>query len=543
MTDRVNVCDTYSRKARSITCTSGWRVVVVLALTTFIPMWSIYAKSSLRSLERRIVDKEKRFGQIYTPGFLVKDILDFAGYKSEENILEKHVIDNSCGDGAFLLEVVRRYCKAYSQLHGKKQKKELSLQLHKYIHGIELDVVSYGECLRNLKKLAEELDLPLVNWDVRNADTMTVAEFDGMMDFVVGNPPYVRVHNLDKDFQRVKRYRFCDGGMTDLYLVFYEIGLRMLAQNGRLCYIAPSSWINSVAGKNMREHLQSAGCLRGIIDLQHYQAFNATTYTAITLLENGYSGDSLVYNVYEGPNRIHFIDNIDYKDAFFDGALFLGDKKTLAEFKKMKTAQVPSLVEVKNGFATLADDVFIADSFSFSRFTIPVIKASTGKWYKAFYPYDTDGNPIAREKVFSDVRVASYLEGSKEILLKGRHETECPDWFRYGRTQALKDVRLRKYAINTVIRDVASIKLNAVPEGAGVYSGLYIITDVPEKRLREVILCDDFIQYVSLLKKYKSGGYYTFNSRELKQYLNYKLQEVKLMRHGCRQHQMLLPFD
>ena len=69
------------------------------------------------------------------------------------------------------------------------------------------------------------------------------------------------------------------------------------------------------------------------------------------------------------------------------------------------------------------------------------------------------------------------------------------------------------------------------------------MTDVPEKRLREVILCDDFIQYVSLLKKYKSGGYYTFNSRELKQYLNYKLQEVKLMRHGCRQHQMLLPFD
>ena len=543
MTNRVNVCDTYSCKARSISCTSVWRIVVILVLTLFIPLWSINAKSFLTSSGRKIMDKEKRFGQIYTPEFLVKDILDFAGYKSDENILEKHVIDNSCGDGAFLLEVVRRYCKAYSQLHGKKQRKKLSLQLHKYIHGIELDVIAYGECLRNLDKLAEELEIPPVNWDVRNTDTMTVDEFDGMMDFVVGNPPYVRVHNLDKDFQRVKRYRFCDGGMTDLYLVFYEIGLRMLAQHGRLCYIAPSSWINSIAGKNMREHLQATGCLRGIIDLQHYQAFNATTYTAITLLENGYRGDRFTYNVYEGPNQIYFVDNIDYADAFFDSALFLGDKKTLVEFKKMKTAQVPSLVEVKNGFATLADDIFIADSFPFSRFTIPVIKASTGKWYKAFYPYDTDGNPIAREMIFSDVHVASYLNGCKEILLKGRHETDCPDWFRYGRTQALKDVRLRKYAINTVIRDVASIKLNAVPEGAGVYSGLYIITDVPEKQLRDAILCDDFVQFVSLLKKYKSGGYYTFNSRELKQYLNYKLNESKQMRRRCQQHQMLLHFD
>ena len=35
----------------------------------------------------------------------------------------------------------------------------------------------------------------------------------------------------------------------------------------------------------------------------------------------------------------------------------------------------------------------------------------------------------------------------------------------------------------------------------------------------------DQVNYVKLLKNYKSGGYYTFASKDLEQYLNYKLSE------------------
>ena len=87
----------------------------------------------------------------------------------------------------------------------------------------------------------------------RHANALEVDDYDGEMDFVVGNPQYVRVHNLADSFNRVKRYHFCADGMTDLYLVFYEIGLGMLRDGGRPCYISPSSWFNSLAGRNMRE--------------------------------------------------------------------------------------------------------------------------------------------------------------------------------------------------------------------------------------------------------------------------------------------------
>jgi adenine-specific DNA-methyltransferase len=377
----------------------------------------------------------------------------------------------------------------------------------------------------------KDFDIPSVEWDIQNADTMMVHEFDGRMDYVVGNPPYVRVHNLNTNLSRVKRYMFCDGGMTDLYLVFYEIGLTMLAKRGRLCYITPSSWINSMAGKNMREHFRYSGCLKGIIDLQHFQPFNATTYTAICLLENSWNCDKFSYSVYDSPKTIRHIDDLKYEDAFFDGALYLGDKQTLQSFKSIKTAKVPSFVKVKNGFATLADNVFISNAFPFDSMTIPVIKASTGKWRKAFYPYDKYGKPLSRNEIFANKRIAEYLEQHKKLLLKGRNEVSCPNWYLYGRTQALKDVWTNKYSINTVVRDVSSIKFNVVPNGMGVYSGLYIISDVSEESLRTALLSDDFIKYISVLKKYKSGGYYTFNSKELKQFLDFKLATMSPVQH------------
>lgn len=55
--------------------------------------------------DKRSKTKTKNNGQVYTPDFLVSNILDYVGY-TDGNILQKHVIDNSCGDGAFLCCIV-----------------------------------------------------------------------------------------------------------------------------------------------------------------------------------------------------------------------------------------------------------------------------------------------------------------------------------------------------------------------------------------------------------------------------------------------------
>ena len=468
--------------------------------------------------------KVKHSGQVFTPDYLVGEILDCAGYTGR-SVLHSHIIDNSCGDGAFLCAVVERYCRAFFETDSDKTR--LKDELEAYIHGIEIDCEAYRCCMANLEAAAASFGLRGVEWDVRNADTLQEHRYDGRMDFVVGNPPYVRVHNLDDSYADVKAYRFAGGGMTDLYLVFFEIGLNMLKKGGCLCYITPSSWINSLAGANMRAYIQRTHCMDELIDLGHFQPFKATTYTMITRMAKDCRYDRFRYCSYDGEKRKKtLVEELGYGDAFIQGSLMLGPLPALKRYADMLRSGCRPFVRVKNGFATLADNVFISDGFPFASYVIDVIKASTGKWRKAFFPYDSKGKPCFKDEVFGDDVLSRYLQDNKEKLLKGRSEAQCPGWYLYGRTQALKDVFVDKCSVNTVIKDVGSVKLNAVGAGKGVYSGLYIVGNVSYDMLLSVLKSEKFIDYIKLLKKYKSGGYYTFNSKDLELYLNYNLDII-----------------
>lgn len=466
----------------------------------------------------------KHSGQVFTPDYLVNLILDEAGY-SGPDILRKHCIDNSCGDGAFLCEIVSRYIKAFLETDGDTS--ELPNEIFTYIHGIEIDSVAYDTCLDNLKATCASFGIDCVHFDISNADTLSSDHFDGKMDFVIGNPPYVRVHNLDDSYDAVKTFSFASGGMTDLYLVFFEKGFRMLKAGGKLCYITPSSWLNSVAGGVMRDYIRRHHNLVSLIDLGHFQAFKATTYTVISLFQKGVRRKTFSYNVFDPKTSGKtLIENLTFSEIDINSCFYLSNHTTLESLRNILSTPLPKYVSAKNGFATLADKVFIADSFPFEDFVIPVIKASTGKWYRAFFPYDNNGKPYSRDRIFNNPEIARYLEAKKSDLLKGTPEEDNPCWYLYGRTQALKDVASDKLSINTTVKDVKSLKINKVPAGSGLYSGLYILTDIDFAVVERILRSDKFISYISSLKKYKSGGYYTYNSKDLESFLNYEIQKL-----------------
>jgi adenine-specific DNA-methyltransferase len=94
--------------------------------------------------------KIKNLGQVYTPKHIVNDMLDLIAYKGEQ-ILQKHIIDNSCGNGAFLVEIIERYIKAYKQKNNSLC--GIENDLSKYIHGIEIDKTEWAECIKNLNRI------------------------------------------------------------------------------------------------------------------------------------------------------------------------------------------------------------------------------------------------------------------------------------------------------------------------------------------------------------------------------------------------------
>lgn len=463
--------------------------------------------------------EEKANGRVYTPDYIVSNILDLCGYQGEA-VLQRHVIDNSCGDGAFLTEAVRRYCGAAAAQGISPE--QLGNELGKYIHGIEINQGECQKCLANLNQAAEQFGIQGVSWDVFSADTLTVDRFDGKMDYVVGNPPYVRVHNL-QDYEAVKGFSFAKSGMTDLFLVFYEIGLRMLNRSGVLGYIAPSSIFNSLAGTAMRECLIGRRNIKAVVDLKHYQPFEATAYTAIMILTAQPQAETVYYE-YDQQGRIpRAVSTLRQEDFCINGSFAFGVREDLNELKQIMSYSGKKACEVKNGFATLCDRFFIGD-WDFTEYTIPVIKGSTGQWRKCLFPYDGKGKLLPFEALEAVPALRSHYEQNVD-LLKKRSLGPSDPWYGFGRSQGISDVYKRKYAVNSLLRCPGDLKLSLCEPGTGVYSGLYILTEHSLDEIREILSADAFITYISMLGKYKSGGYYTYSSKDLQRYLNYKFAE------------------
>lgn len=464
--------------------------------------------------------KTKKIGQVFTPQYIVDEMLDYAEYVGP-SIIGKHIIDNSCGDGAFLKSVVARFCN--ESIKSGRNSDSIKRDLESLIHGIDTDEIAYKQCIVNLNQVALEFGIENVKWDLYNQSSLSMSKFNGKMDFVVGNPPYVRVHNLDSSYDEVKRYKFANGGMTDLYLAFFELGFRMLNSTGRLCYITPSSWLNSIAALNMRLHILKEQNLVSLVDLGHFQPFeNATAYTIISLFAKDKRDKHFDYYTFDGINCCRkFCDRIQLDDCFIDSYFYLSDKESLNILRDIKTQKCPTYVSVKNGFATLADNVFIGDEIPESNITIKILKASTGKWSKCLFPYDKKGKLLPPEIALSYTDVYEYFNKHKKDLLKGR--AEYPSFYEFGRTQALADVWKDKIAINTLLRTEKDLKIEIVKAGCGLYSGLYIISElnIPFEDIKNILKSEEFAKYVSLLKKYKSGGYYTFNSKDVQQYINH----------------------
>lgn len=70
---------------------------------------------------------------------------------------------------------------------------------------------------------------------------------------------------------------------------------------------------------------------------------------------------------------------------------FIFEQQLLTESKKIFAENSKNYCEVKNAFATLADDVFIAEKFPFtSPDIIKIVKSSTGEMKECIFPYYYD---------------------------------------------------------------------------------------------------------------------------------------------------------
>ena len=253
--------------------------------TAIRTMRGIQQSFLLPELVPRLAPLEPK-GVVYTKRWVVELLLDLAGYTSSANLVDAVAVEPSAGDGAFLGPMVERLADSCQRLGRPISACRNSLIAY------ELDDASAGrardlaaEVLEGRGISASTAKSLAQSW-VRTGDYL----FDSMTletDFVIGNPPYVRLEEIPEETALLYREAYLTmRGRADLYVAFFEAALRQLKEGGACAFICADRWMRNQYGAELRELITSAFAVDVIVEMHNADAFHdeVDAYPAITVI-------------------------------------------------------------------------------------------------------------------------------------------------------------------------------------------------------------------------------------------------------------------
>ena len=327
------------------------------------------------------------------------------------------------------------------------------------------------------------------NWKIGFPAAMTAGGFD----CVIGNPPYVRIQTMKEwapsEVEIYKDiYRSAKVGNYDVYVVFVERGLQLLAQRGRLGFILPHKFFNARYGEALREMVAEGRHLSHVVHFGHQQVFDgATTYTCLLFLDKAGKAEcrfAKVDDLEAWRNSGQAIEGRipAAKIASAEWNFTVGPNSGLCNKLASMPVKLGDAADIFVGLQTSADDVFIMDLVRETAKTFRLkSKSLDAEWTfekDLFFPLvsGTDVNSYAplpnRQYILFPYRVLSEqasLIAMTEIqerfpktaayLLENRDRLEDrekgsfrgPGWHRFGRSQNLGIQERRKICVPRLV--------------------------------------------------------------------------------------------
>ncbi|MDE5925872.1 MAG: Eco57I restriction-modification methylase domain-containing protein, partial [Helicobacter sp.] len=355
---------------------------------------------------------------------------------------------------------------------------------------------SYGK----IQALRKKLDLALSGETYKNAFEWRFAfpevldsngDFLGF-DLVIGNPPYIRIQGLNKQVseQYKKSYQAATKNY-DIYVLFVEMGLKIVKPNAPINFIMPHKWLNADFGEGLRNLVKNKAAK--IIHFGDFQVFKASTYTAL----HWFNHQAKNLQFIKSPDSIQteqemteFLNSITQDDLRIfphkdlDSRVWnlSGDK---TQNILMKILQHPSARDIFEkiyvGIATSKDSVYFLEQCKEtskglikgyskelgliveieSDFAKPLLMGSSFHRYeklesdlRVIFPYFKEVDSKGKEKMslYSELDLQThfpkgyaYLKQCEQVLRareKGRFDTD--KWYQFGRAQGLKGENIEK---------------------------------------------------------------------------------------------------
>lgn len=491
-------------------------------------------------------------GAIYTP----KDIRNFITLQSFKRLNKKElenilIADISCGCGGFLIDAVC-YLK-------NKTKKNLFDIYENNIYGIDIQEYSIvrTKILLCLLAIMENEDKEEFNFNLYSKDSLEfnikdenllVKQNDGF-DLILGNPPYVCSRNMDdKTKQLISTWSSCSTGHPDLYIPFFEIGYKLLSENGVLGYITVNSFIKSLNGRAIRKYFEDNSVDLTIIDFEDEQIFTSRmTYTSICFLHK--NGSNKIY--YTSLRRSALKEKISfnkfkYKDLdSYNGWHFKNKNFT----KKIESNGTPlgNLYNTKSGIATLKNNVYIFKPIRYDETYYYIddeiriekdicrdivnsnllIKTNdiVNLIEKIIFPYvyDQDNNV----KILEENEFKSKYPKAYEYLLCKQNELFQRDkgkgkfytyWYAFGRNQSLERTKYKLLFPQLARKGFHSYLSD--DENLYFYNGMAALSNDLNSLLvlQKIFMSDIFRTYVSSTSKNYASNYYSMGRNYIKNF-------------------------
>jgi adenine-specific DNA-methyltransferase len=234
-------------------------------------------------------------GTVFTRSEVVDFILTLSGLVEPNDFLTKNVLDPAVGEGVFVLSILRRILDMF------QFNEENLVTAIGNITAVELDKAKCDVFIGNVKKMLISVDpklerywkhIKLINGDYLNSNTSSY-------DVIVGNPPYVRYDNIP--FYQIdiyKRLYPCFKDRSDLYIAFFEKGIKSLNPGGVLTFICADRWLNNQYGRMLRKTIYNNFYFSDIIKIDQFSPFEeeVIAYPSIFSIRNETKGDTRYYS-------------------------------------------------------------------------------------------------------------------------------------------------------------------------------------------------------------------------------------------------------
>jgi adenine-specific DNA-methyltransferase len=237
------------------------------------------------------------YGEVFTRRWVVELILDLVGYTPDKDLAAQRLVEPSCGTGAFLVPVVERLIRS-SEARGRDLR-----SLGSAIRAFDLLEANTKRARKGVAGLLaeagmrpEEAEALAREW-VATADFLLYPHESACADYVVGNPPYIRLENVSARTMAAYR-RICPTmrGRADIYVGFFERGLDLLKPGGSLSFICADRWMRNQYGSHLRELITSGFAVDTVVSMHDVDAFedDVSAYPAIVVVRNGEQDEAVV---------------------------------------------------------------------------------------------------------------------------------------------------------------------------------------------------------------------------------------------------------